>query len=108
MRRLKGGKPRRFSDHRRTEARPYNVAYGAVVERHKPVDRLGHELAGIAADLLVDYQALRRSKRGKPSARRKTIGLLLGALRAAGDAGNGTGHSGPSLAEIRARYKPPA
>lgn len=94
MSRLKGGKPRRFPDHRRLEAKPYNRAYAAVTGRYQPADRLGCELAAIAADLLTDYQALRRSKRGKASARRKTAGLFLGALRAVreGVSANGNGH----------------
>jgi hypothetical protein len=97
MRRLKGGKPRRFGDHRRTEARPFNAAYAMITGRYEPADRLGCELAGIAADLLCDYQALRRSKRGKAGQRRKTIGLFLGALRVVG-----AGHNGhkPSVDEL--------
>jgi hypothetical protein len=89
MRRLKGGKPRRFKDHRRTEAKRWEQDYGTVAERFPPRDRLGREVVALAADMLADYRAMRLAKRGTASARRKTAGLLLGALRVAADGANG-------------------
>lgn len=102
MKRLKGGKPRRFTDHRKAEARPYNDAYAMIAARYTPPDRLACELIGIAADLFVDYKALRQSKRAKASARRKTAGLFLGALRAAREGVNGQAPEGDPLAAVRA------
>lgn len=83
MRRLKGGKPRRFKDHRRTEAKRWAEDYGTIAEKCKPKLRLERELVAAAADMLGDYKAMRQSKRGTKSAQRKTLGLFLGALRAA-------------------------
>lgn len=94
MKRLKGGKPRRFKDHRRLEARQYNACYAAIAERYPPKDRLACRIAGLAADLLVEYERLSQSKRRTArtgSARRKTAGLLLGALRSAAGGVNGDG-----------------
>lgn len=92
MRRLKGGKPRRFKDHRRREAGPYNAAFMDIAMRHPPKDHLARRLVGMAADLLVDYEALAQSRKRTPraaSARRKTAGLLLGALRVVREGMNG-------------------
>ncbi len=106
MKRLKGGKPRRFKDHRRLEARPYNAAYEAIAERYPPQDRLACRIAGVAADLLVDYERLAQSKRRTAragSARRKTAGLLLGALRSAAGGMNGDGRQ-PTPDELLDRF----
>ncbi len=106
MRRLKGGKPRRFKDHRRLEARPYNAAYQAITERYPPKDRLACRIAGVAADFFVEYERLAQSKRQTArtrSARRKTAGLLLGALRSA--AGGANGHGEPDVAAALAAMR---
>lgn len=106
MKRLKGGKPRRYPDHRRLEARPYNAAYTAIVERYPPKDRLACRIVGVAADLLVEYERLSQAKRRTAragSARRKTAGLLLGALRAAAGGMNGQAGAddlGQALADL--------
>jgi hypothetical protein len=94
MSRLKHGKPRRFPDHRRLVAKRYNEAFDVIAERYPPQDRLASRLVGVAADLLVEYEQSRTpTARVKASARRKTIGLLLGALRAARNgAGGRNGH----------------
>ena len=83
VRKLKGGKPRRFKDHRRREARPYLNAYDAIAERYPPPDRLGRRLVSIGADLLLAYDTLAQARQTPRvrSARRKTVGLILGMLR---------------------------
>ena len=104
MRRLARGKPRRYPDHRRLEAGPYNTTYRAIAERYPPRDRLACKILGVAADLLVDYERLSQSRRRTArmaSARRKTAGLLLGALRAARDGVNGQGAE-PDVARLLA------
>ena len=99
--RLKAGKPRRFPDHRRLEAKAYNRAYDAIAERYPPRDRLACRLAGLAADLLVEYERLastRKRTARMASAKRKTAGLILGGLRAVADGHNG--HAAPDLARL--------
>lgn len=81
MRRLKGGLPRRFKDHRTRTARLYREAYLTIVERYQPRDRLAARVTAMASDLLLDYETLRQSKAATSSAKRKTAGLFLGALR---------------------------
>ncbi len=106
MRRLKGQKPRRFRDHRRAEAKRWAEDYDTIAERHPPKDKLGREIVALAADMLGDYKALRLSKRGTASARRKTAGLFLGALRATVDGaspGDHNGHGG-DVAQDFARF----
>jgi hypothetical protein len=104
MRRLKGGKPRRFKDHRRAEAVRYNRAYDAIAERFPPPDRMARMVAGMAADLFVSYDRLASSQRPTKrtaSAKRKTAGLILGALRALGGGSPANGHGGPpTIAEL--------
>ncbi len=94
MRALAGGMPRRFKDHRTQVALVYREAYRAIAERYPPKDRLASRLTAMAADLLLDYERLRRSPRAKDSARRKAAGILLGAIRAAAGASNGHGQDG--------------
>ena len=91
MSRLKHGKPRRYPDHRRLEARPYNVAYAEIIGRYPPPDRLACRLAGVVADLLVEYERLASSRKRTArtaSAKRKTAGLILGGLRVVGSGTN--------------------
>jgi hypothetical protein len=109
MKRLKGGKPRRYKDHRRLEARPYNAAFAAIAERYRPPDRMACMVAGMVADLFVAYDKLAQSQRPTKrtaSAKRKTAGLILGALRALGGESPANGHAGPpSIAELVAARK---
>jgi hypothetical protein len=98
MSRLKDGKPRRYRDHRRLEAKPYNRAYSDLVGRYPPQDRLACRLVGLVADLLVDYERLARSRKvtaRTTSAKRKTAGLILGGLRVVATGTNG--HGGDDL-----------
>src|SRR5689334_11362906 len=79
---LKDGMPRRFRDHRSRPAQRLRQLYDQIVEAHPPRHRLGRWLAAMTADLLLDYEGLRRNKRkGARSARRKTVGLIMGSLR---------------------------
>jgi len=100
--------PRRYADHRKVEARPFRAAYDALAERYPPTDRLARLVTGIAADLVVEYERLAQSRRQTPraaSARRKTAGLILGALRAVADGANGRGHAGPDIAATLAAMR---
>jgi hypothetical protein len=102
MGRLKDGKPRRYADHRRLEAQPYNKAFAAVAERYPPPDRLGRRLVGLVADLWVEYERLastRKRTARTASARRKTAGLILGGLRAVAE-GQTNGAAAPDLARL--------
>jgi hypothetical protein len=93
--RLKAGKPRRFADHRRAEARPYNRVYEEIAERFPPRDRLGRRVIGMTADMAVDYECLASPQKPSArearamSARRKSFGLFLGGLRVVAAATNG-------------------
>lgn len=89
MKALKGRKPRRFKDHRRREAKRWAEDYEAIAEQCQPGARLERELVALAADMLGDYKAMRQARRGTRSAQRKTLGLFLGALRAARDRASG-------------------
>ena len=95
MNRLKGGKPRRFKDHRRLEAKAYNTAYGEIATRYPPKDRLGARVTGMTADMAVDYERLAASRKPSAlearamSARRKSFGLFLGGLRVVAADANG-------------------
>lgn len=86
MKRLAGGKPRRYRDHRRKEAKRWGEDYAAVAERYPPRDRLARELIALAADMLGDYEALRLSRRATASARRKAASRLEEALEEAREA----------------------
>jgi hypothetical protein len=74
--------PRKFTDHRSQKAKLYRDYYLQVIEQHPPRARLGHWLAGMLAEMMIDFDALRRvKKKGAKAARRKTVGLLFGCLR---------------------------
>jgi len=92
--------PRRFKDHRRAAAKRYAEYYRAVIEQHPPKGKLGFLLAGMLADLLLDYGSLRRGKKpGTKSARRKTTGLIFGCLREVRASSSPHGH-GPEAEDL--------
>ena len=79
---LKDGMPRRHQDARSRHARRYRALYQAITEAHPPKHRWGRWLASMLADLAYDYENLRLNKRrGARLQRRKTMGLIFGALR---------------------------
>ena len=82
QRALGGGMPRRYKDHRRQVAKRYRELYDQVIEQHPPKTRMGHWVAALAVDLMLDYENIRRSKaKGARSQRRKLTGLIFGAWR---------------------------
>ena len=84
-RRLKAAMPRRFKDHRTTDAKRWSAVYAAIAERYPPADALGRKLTAVAADLLCQYEDLqaagKAARKRNASAARKTTGLLFGMLR---------------------------
>ncbi len=98
---LQGGMPRRYADHRSRKAKEFRVIYEEVVEAYPPRHRLGRRIAALLVDLLQDYDALQRSKRkATRSARRKTLGLLYGALREVKNASSPNGASDDLAVEL--------
>lgn len=55
-RRLRGGAPRAYADHRGTTGRLYAAHYAALVERFGPFDELGRDYAGAVAALWVAFR----------------------------------------------------
>lgn len=93
---LKDGLPRRYVDARSRPARRYRELFSQITEAFPPRNRLGKTMAGMLADVLLDYESLRlNKKKGARSARRKTTGLSMGLLR---EVRNLSGHAGDDLA----------
>lgn len=82
---LKQRMPRRFKDHRASEARRYRKIYNAISERFPPRDAWGRKLTATLSDLMFDYEQMRLagkvSRARRQSAARKTAGLILGMSR---------------------------
>ena len=82
QRNLRGGMPRRYRDHRSRAGKRYRENYLAVIGAFPPKDQFGRFLAGMMADLMVDYETTRRTKRKNARGyRRKLVGNLFGMLR---------------------------